>query len=289
MAVKPLLISSRHHSTARACKTAALCLLVLCGALVASPAWSQEVSQAGPSLSEIQLVREGFRAFVGVGTLGGNLDFRSSTANMQADLGQIPSLTVGLQGWLDENAGFDVAYQASFLGELAVPLDSLQGQALGVNANRLESAFRYRFFTGPRQDSLSFGARVGFLLHNLTPSPHTPTIVLSTTYFGPLLGLTARLPLTWWLGLEAEGSFILPFNVREFPDRSGSPKNPLGYHGGAAVYVRTTAHLYLRLRYDYRQLQAEFSGQGNRGLGGVTNAVIFDQFHSPQLQAEWIF
>jgi hypothetical protein len=282
MALKPASRPLRHHTTPRARAKAASAIAALALLASANAALAQE-----PTLSEIQRDREGLRFKLGAGTLGGSLDFRSTPSFVQTDLGQLPSLSLGMQGWLNENAGYDLTYQGSFFGSINVALNGQQ-QALGLTAHRAEGAFLYRWFTGPRITSMAFGLRLGFLLHNITPSPHTPTILLSTTWFGPLAGLTARVPFTAWLGLEAEASLILPFNVRESPDRSGNPRDPKGYHAAGALYLRLSDALTLRARADYRRLEAGFSGEGNRGLGGVTNAYLYDQFLSPQLQLEWI-
>lgn len=243
----------------------------------------------GLAVSEIQQVREGTRVFVGGGAVTGFLDFRSSPAYTQASLGFVPTGVLGFQSWLDETTGFEAFYQGSFLGTLTTPVDPLGGATLGFNLHQLEGHFLYRLFTGPRLDSMAFGVKVGFHLHNTAPSEHTPTILLSTTYFGPSLGATARVPFTEWLALEAEGGVILPFYVREAPDRSGLPRDALGFQGGGGLSLRIIPGLYVKPRYEYRQLQSSFTGTGTRALGKVEQASIFDQYHALRLDLEWVF
>lgn len=285
------LCALRHHTTQTSPFTARVCIAVclVAGALFLPPLLPSEAqAQGAPEASEFQKVREGFRIYAGGGVTGGFLDFRSDTAITQADLGQIPSFTLGVQNWIDENAGFDISYQGSFGGSLATPQEPLGGQELGLNAHRIEGNFLYRWFTGPRIDSMAFGLKLGFVLQNTSPSEHTPSIILSTTYSGPQIGPTARIPFTSWMGIEADAAYIFPFNVREFPDRSGSPKDPSGFQAGGALYLKIGSGLYTRLRFDLRNFQANYGKTGTRGLGNVTNGQGQDQFRTAQLLLEWI-
>lgn len=239
--------------------------------------------------SDIERVRTSTRLNVGVGLIAGQLDFRSNPVIVIADLGQIPSAQLGMEAWVDENAGFQVAYQIGAFGEVAVPLDVVLGNEAKVDLvhHRVEGAFLYRFFTGPRIDAFSFGAKVGFLLHNITPSPHSPTLILSTTYFGPTLGGVARFPFGRSFSLDVDGALIIPFNVNEFPDNSGRAKNPLGAHFGGGPALQLTDHMLIRLRYDFRLFNVGFNGEATRALGGATDGVSEDIFHSVLMQAEF--
>ncbi len=248
--------------------------------------------------SEVDKLRTGLRLNLGIGVVMGDLDFRSNRLGdtteqivVAADLGQIPSASLGLSAWINENAGFETSYQLGALGEVAVPLNVLLGQddgTLALTHHRFSGAFLYRWFTGPRLTSWAFGLRAGFQLHSIIPSPHTPTIVLSTTYFGPELGATTLAPLTESLGLELDASLVLPFNVREFPDNSGVPDNPLGARLGLAPFFRLSDSLILKARYDLRLFNVAFKDTGTRGLGGVPGGVSNDLFHSAMLLIELI-
>lgn len=240
--------------------------------------------------SDIELMRTGTRLSFGAGVVMGALDFRSDPVIVLADLGQIPSAAVGMEAWLDESAGFNIGYQFGTFGEVSVPLDVVLGNEpkIQLTYHRLEGAFLYRWFLGPKLTSMAFGFKAGFLLHNLTPSPHSPSLILSTTYFGPTLGGTARIPFTETMGLDAEAALVLPFNVREFPDDSGRSKNPLGAHAGGAFYLGLTRNLLAKVRYDLRFFNVGYNGTGTRGLGSAVGGASDDLFHSVLLQGEWI-
>ena len=257
-------------------------------ALVACLLSSTAAAESG---QEVSKWREGTRYSLGLGLLMGELDFRSNPVVVIADIGQLPSFAAGVQAWISENAGFDASYQLGTFGTLEVPLDVLIGREdpnLKLTHHRFSGAFNYRLFTGPRLTSWGVGLRLGFILHSLVPSPHTPTIVLSTQYFGPELGVTLRAPLSPDIGVDLEAAGLFPFSVREFPDRSGSPKTPIGAHIGAAPYVRLNPKLNMKLRYDMRHFNIGFDDEGNRGLGGVTGGATNDTFHSLMLELEFI-
>lgn len=266
-------------TTQRRTLTALCTLAVLFGVL---PAHSQEEDP-------VTRAREGFRIRAGGGIETGFLDFRSDSVILQASLGEVPTSIIGVEGWISENAGFDASYQFGFLGELTVPLETQEGaNRLAFVTHRLEGAFRYRWFLGAESTSMSFGIRAGFLLHALIPSPHTPTIVLSTTYAGPTLGLTTNYPILEGLGVEAYVDGHYPYNVREFPDVSGQPKGPFGYGVGAGPWYQLTDGLYIKARVEYRVFTVSYDGRGTRGLGNVTNGSSFDGFQTAQLIVDWI-
>ena len=260
-----------------------LTVFALLAALVAS------APVAAQDEDPITRAREGFRLRAGAGIGTGFLDFRSDSVVLQAALGEIPTTLIGVEGWLTQSAGFDASYQFGFLGELDVPLETQEGaNKLAFVTHRLEGAFHYRWFLGGDANAIALGVRLGFLLHSLIPSPHTPTIVVSTTYAGPMIGATGNFPILDRLGVEATLDGVYPYNVREFPDVSGNPRSPLGYGGSVAPWVQLGDGLYLKAKVDYRIFTVNYAGRGNRGLGNVTNGASFDGFQSASLIVDWI-
>jgi hypothetical protein len=263
-------------------RTTPTVLIALAVLAVVAPVCAQE-------LDPVTRSREGFRLRAGTGIETGFLDFRSDSVVLQANLGEVPTTLVGIEGWLTENAGFDASYQFGFLGELSVPLDTQEGASkLAFVTHRLEGAFHYRWFFGSESTSMSVGLRVGFLLHALIPSPHKPTIIVSTTYAGPMIGGTLNYPFQDWVGVEAGVDGVYPYNVREFPDVSGTPQSPLGYGASVTPWVKVLDGIYLKAKLDYRVFTVSYEGRGNRGLGNVTNGSSFDGFQSAQLIVDWI-
>ncbi len=260
-------------------------LTVLMLLAVLGTGWTSHAQELDPLTRQ----REGFRLRAGAGVETGFLDFRSDAVVLQANLGEVPTTMVGIEGWISENAGFDATYQFGFLGELEVPLETQEGaSSLAFVTHRLEGAFHYRWFLGPEATSLSLGLRVGFLLNAFIPSPHTPTIVVSTTYAGPMIGGTLNVPILESIGVEVGVDGVYPYNVREFPDVSGKPRSPLGYGASVAPWLQLTDSLYLKAKVDYRVFTVTYAGRGNRGLGNVTNGSSFDGFQSAQLIVDWI-
>jgi hypothetical protein len=254
-------------------------------ALLGSTLWCAPSTAQGDDVTD----REGFRLTAGAGIAAGFLDFRSDTVLLQANLGGIPTHTVGVEGWISETAGFDLAYQFSYGGTLQIPLETLNGEnEIAFVTHRLEGAFHYRWFLSDSPSALALGLRAGFLLHAFVPSPHAPTIVLSTSYAGPLLGITADLPITDIIGIEGDLNLLFPFNVREFPDVSGQPKGPTGFAAGGGPWLRVLHNVYLKARFDYRVFSVSYDGRGNRGLGNVTNGESYDGFQSAQVLIDWI-
>jgi len=269
-------------------------LLGVLTSLLATPAASQEaegadVSAAAPAMSDIEILRTATRVLFGLGVVGGTTAFASNPLVLETDMGQTPSVLVGLRVWPEEYAGFQLVYQGGFFGGLEVSqLQTVAGSAtLGLTHHRLEGDFRYRAFTSPRPDAIELSARLGFVMNRLSPTDHSPTLVLSTTWFGPELGGAVKVPFAEGnLGVELEVDAILPFFVREAPVSSGVPDSAFGYHVGLAPYYRLLDTVFLGLRVDVRSFSADFAGQGER-FGGVTDASNDELYTSAQLEAEW--
>ena len=246
---------------------------------------------APPSRSDVSRVRSSTRLLVGAGLTGGDLTFTSDSFNVEADLGSLNAVTVGVQAWPEEFAGVELTYQIGLLGELAVPqLEVQEGDAaLTLASHRLEGGFLYRWFSGPRVDAVSVGLRVGFTLHNLTVSDHSPSVALTTTWFGPGLGPFLSLPFSGGdLGVDLRADLIAPFYVRESPQRSGAPRGAIAGHAGLHPWLRLGERFYGGVRLDLHRYRAHFDGPGNRWYGDIEGGEKRHAFWSAVVALEWL-
>ena len=236
-------------------------------------------------------LRDATRISVGAGLLTGNIAFKANTFELEADLGQIPTTSFSMITWPERFAGIEFSYQTGFLGALDVPqLNAQSGDsALSLSSHRIEGAFVYRLFAGPRSDSLAAGVKLGFLLQNLSSNDHIPTILLDTTWAGPSLGPFLSLPFAQGdIGLDLSANIILPFFVRESPRRSGTPRDPLGLNFAIEPFFRLSRQLFLTLQIELHHFSSDFYSVGDRWYGDIRDASKDNTFLSSSLSIQWL-
>jgi hypothetical protein len=239
--------------------------------LVLSILPSSSLARDTVSTLESQRLRQG--AFFGAQVITGQLSFRSNTAESDIQLTAMPALTIGGDLWPSEDLGL---FGALSIGTGAQIKDVL-GNTVDYNLMLSRFGVRYRWYAGPRSDSLAGGLGVGGRISYQFVQEQRPAVLIDRTIVGPEAHTYLTVPLSEGIWLRASAHLGLPFFVREGPADTGDPKGFFNVGGRMSAVMAVTGPWGIQVSGDYDYRFINFKGIGTRAAG-ITQGKTTDAF-----------
>jgi hypothetical protein len=205
-----------------------------------------------------------------------NFSLDSDQLVFDRKISTFPLAGVSGEYWVVPSLGLDADYQIGF-----VKLDRLGSGSIDVRARPYWHAFhlQYRYVLGPGTTDLELISRLGYAWYMYRVSETDSQLLTNTRYHGPSIGFEGRLAFMSNVSSGIGIDYLPVLRVDERPVTSGEDASSHAIRFHVEGRYRLQSHLWLSIRYLYRDFIVSFSGTGSRG-GALTAAKTRDELSS---------